>query len=195
MRAQHVAVAGPSGGGKTTYLREMHARYGGPSVFLTTKSNERKARSSPPRRIRKSSAAYPADIERTREWARARDETVQVIVDESQNAPFASGDDGPVRTGLHEDRSAGVMWVVATQNPQDWHSSQFNYGPIQQTEYWIFVGPCKDWHRGFFDGNGLGDVIPLLPTDRFEWVVIQPKASLEGDDKIVERGTTNERFG
>lgn len=195
-RAEHVLVAGPSGGGKSTYLREMHARHDGASVFLTTKSGERSAHHRPPERVRQSSAHYPRDLERARDWAVQRDELVQVIVDEAQNAPtFAAGDDGPCRTMLHEDREAGVKAVVATQNPQDLRTGQFKYGPIQQCEYWVFVGPAKDWHVAFFQANNMADLVPLLPTERFEYVVLNPVAALSAEEKVVARGQTDPRFG
>lgn len=193
--AKHLLVAGPSGGGKTTYLREQHARHDGPSIFLTTKKNERKAASDPPLRIRKSSCSYPDDIEQARQWALERNERVQVIVDEAQNAPtFADGADGPLRTGLHEDRSRGVRYVVATQNPQDLHTTQFKYGPVQQCEYWVFCGPLKDWHVGFLSGNNMKDLQPYMPTENYEYVVIRPTASLPPEKKIQFRGETDPRY-
>lgn len=188
-------VAGPSGGGKTTRLREMHARHEGPSIFLTTKRNERTSHTDPPRRIRQSSARYPSDIERARSWARKHDETVQVIVDEAQNAPAFIDGAGPLKDGLHEDRSAGVKWVIATQNPMDLRTNANGYGPVQQCAYWVWVGPLKTWHEGFFQGNGMSDMIPLLPSSNYEYVVIDPTASLSAEERIVYRGQTDPRFG
>jgi hypothetical protein len=194
VEAEHIAVAGPSGGGKTTYLRELHARHNGHSVFLTTKSNERKAMHNPPKRLVQSSASYPEDILTARSWSHGRSGTTQIIVDESQNAPTFHGDDGPLRNILHEDRSRGVKAVVATQNPQDWHSGEWNYGPVQQAKRWVWVGPVKDWHRGFFSANGMNDVIPKLPTSDFEYVILNPTASLSPEEKIVYRGETDPQF-
>jgi len=71
-QVEPVIVSGGQGSGKTTLLREMHAGFSGPSFFLTTKSNERKAASNPPMRHRQSSCAYPGDIQKAREWARKR---------------------------------------------------------------------------------------------------------------------------
>ena len=195
--AKHVLVAGPSGGGKSTYLRELHARHEGPSVFMTTKRGERKAQHNPPKRVRKSSARYPADIEKSRQWARNRSETTQVIVDEAQNAPtFAEGEDGPVRGMMHEDRSEGVKAVVATQNPQDLHQgSDYKYGAVQQAEYWVFVGKAKTWHIPFFRANGMAGFEDHLPTNNYEYIVIDPAASLSGKERIVYRGQTDRRFG
>lgn len=195
MDAKHVLVAGPSGGGKSTNLRELHARHDGASIFLTTKSNERTAHNYPPERIRRSSARYPGDIEQSRQWAISRSETVQVIVDECQNAPSFRSGDGPLADGLHEDRSRGVKYVIATQNPMDLRTSERGYGPVQQCEYWVWVGPLKTWHEGFFQSNGMSDMIELLPSSNYEYVVIDPTASIPARERIVYRGTTDPRFG
>lgn len=189
VRAEGEVVAGPSGGGKTTLLREKHARHDGPSIFLTTKPNERKAQSNPPMRVRKSSCVYPEDIRKAREWAIGRDETVQVIVDEVDNAPtFLNGDNGPVRKMLHEDREQGVKPVLATQNPQDLRTSQWNYGPLQQARYFIWVGPGRTWHKGFREWLNLD--AEQLPSENFEYVVIEPSDPPE----IIFEGRTKERF-
>jgi len=193
VEAEHVLVCGPSGGGKTTYLREMHDRHDGPSMFLTT-DMERQAPSTPPRRIRKSRADYPADIRTAREWARAHDETVQVIVDEAQGAPSFTDGSGPVKDMLHEDRSHGVKCVVATQNPMDLRTSENGYGPVQQAQYWVFVGPAKDWHRGFFNANGMSDMKPLMPSRNYELVVISPSMAKRPEEKIVYRGETKREY-
>lgn len=195
VNAEHELVAGPSGGGKTTLLREKHARWDGPSVFLTTKKGERSALSDPPRRVRKPSAHYPGDIQQARDWAREHDETVLVIVDEAQNAPSFTDGQGPVKDGLHEDRSAGVKWVVATQNPQDLNTRENGYGPIQQCQYWVWAGPLKTWHEGFFQSNGMADMISLMPSANYEYVVLDPTASLAPRERVVHRGETDSRFG
>lgn len=195
--AEHLAVAGPSGGGKSTFLREQHARHDGPSIFLTTKANERKAASERGWRIRKSSCTYPDDIAAAREWAIEHPETVQVIVDEAQNAPtFAAGKDGPVRKMMHEDRSRGVICVVATQNPQDFHQgSQYKYGAVQQAEYWVFVGKAKTWHVPFFRANGMSGFEHQLPRQNYEYVVIDPAAGIPNSERVIYRGETDPRYG
>ena len=194
-QVEPVIVSGGQGSGKTTFLREMHARFDGPSIFLTTKANERKAHQSPPERIRESSAQYPADIERARSWAKQRSETVQIIVDECQNAPTFTSGTGPLKKMLHEDREAGVKTVISTQSPQDLHTKENKYGPVQQCDWWVWVGPLKSWHAGFFDGNGLSDVKQYMPTRKYEYVVLQPLEGLHGKEKIVAQGQTDKRFG
>jgi len=193
--AEHVLVAGPSGGGKTTYLRELHAQHDGPSIFLTTKGNERKAKDNPPARVKKSSASYPKDIQRARAWAKRKNGTVQVVIDEVQNAPTFHGENGPVKDMLHEDRGDKLKAVIATQNPQDLHTRQFKYGPIQQAKYWVFVGKGKDWHAGFFDGNNLNSVKQYVPDEMFEYIVIDPALAKTGEEKVLYRGRTNKKYG
>lgn len=190
MDAEHVLVTGPSGGGKTTFLREMHSRHDGPSVFLTTKGNERKAQSNPPYRVRKSSCAYPRDIQLVRAWAQSRSEITQVIVDECDNAPtFLDGDDGPLRGMLHEDRSRGVKAVIATQNPQDLHNNTWKYGPLQQCKHVVWVGPAKTWHRGFRQWLNLA--AKQLPNENYSYVVIDP----QDPPVVVDQGETDPSFG
>lgn len=190
VEAEHVLVCGPSGGGKTTYLRELHARHNGPSIFLTGKSNERKAASNPPRRIRKSSIDYEGDVRDARQWAKRYDGAVQVIVDEAQNAPtFLDGEDGPVRSMLHEDRSDRVRCVVATQNPQDLRTTRWNYGPLQQCKHVVWVGPAKTWHRGFREWLNLD--ADQLPRENYRVHVIDPA----DPPQVVHRGETDPQFG
>lgn len=193
--AEHLAVVGPSGGGKTTHLRERHAREDGPSVFLTTKTYERTAAHSPPFRVRRSNADYPADIRRVRSWARQRNETVQVVVDEVDNAPTFTEGEGPLLDGLEEDREDGVKYVIATQNPQNLHHPENGYGPIQNCEYLIWVGPVKTWHEGFLRSNGLYSIIDRFPSSNYEYVVVDPTSSIPAEEKIVYRGETDPRFG
>jgi len=190
IEAEHVLVAGPSGGGKTTYLREMHAKHDGPSIFLTTKSYERKAASNPPKRIRKSSAAYPEDLSKARQWGLNRNGQTQVIIDEVQNAPtFLDGSDGPLKQMLHEDRESGIKAVLSTQNPQDLHTPEWKYGPLQQCQYVVWVGPSRTWHRGFREWLNLD--AGQLPDDNFIYHVIKPSDPPE----VIAQGVTKERYG
>lgn len=170
--AKHVLVAGPSGGGKTTYLGEMHARHDGPSVFLSTHEGDQ----------------YPEDIARARQ-AIADAGGGQVIVDEAQNAPtFLSGEYGPVATMLHEDRKRDIKCVIATQNPQDLHTSERRYGPLQQCEYFVWVGPAKTWHKGF--RNWLNLDVEQLPERNYQYVVIDPA----DPPVVVDEGETDPSF-
>jgi energy-coupling factor transporter ATP-binding protein EcfA2 len=188
--AEHALVCGPSGGGKSTLLREMHAKYGGPSAFLTTAGDA--PGHDPPRRVSRDRAIYPDDIERARTWARNNGTDTQVIVDEAQSSPSFTDGSGPLADGLHEDRSAGVRWVVATQNPMDLRTRERGYGPVQQSEHWAFVGPARDWHVGFFRANNMADVVDHLPEEDHRYVVIRPVASLSPDEKVIYRGHTSE---
>jgi hypothetical protein len=194
-QVEPIIVSGGQGGGKTTYLREMHDRFDGPSIFLTTKRYERKAISSPPQRIRRSSSRYPEDIQKARQWARAHDETVQLIVDECQNAPTFIDGDGPVREMLHEDREAGVKTVISTQSPSDLRTDKRNYAPVQQCDWWVWVGPLKTWHSGFFNANGMGDMKPLMPTQKYRYVVFAPIESYAPKERIQCRGETKKAYG
>jgi len=196
VEANHALVAGPSGGGKSTLLRELQDRHPGPSVFLTTKAEgaETAPPTDPPRKVYRPDATYPDDIARAREWARRHVEEVQVIVDEAQKAPSFTDGDGPLADGLHEDRGGRVKWVVATQNPMDLRTDDRGYGPVQQAPFWAFVGAARTWHVGFFNANNMSDMPPHLPTEPFEYVVLRPVASLSPDERIVYRGRTKEEY-
>jgi hypothetical protein len=190
--AEHVLVGGPSGGGKTTFLREMHARHDGASAFLTTKSNERTAQADHAHfpRVRRSSCSYPEDIHDVRTAAQNNDGVAQVCIDEVDTAPtFLDGEDGPVRGMLHDDRSQRVKCVIATQNPQDLRTTTWKYGPLQQCAYFVWVGPVKTWHSGFFDWLGVSS--DQLPDENYQWVVIRPSDPPE----VVAEGETNPQFG
>jgi len=170
--AEHVLVAGPSGGGKTTYLGEMHSRAEGPTAYLSTANGD----------------TYPEDIQRV------RDHFIdlgggQVIVDECQNAPtFLEGADGPVRKMLHEDRKRGIKAVVATQNPQDLRTREYNYGPLQQCEYFVWVGQERAWHDGFTDWLKLRS--EDLPDQPYAYVVLEPT----NPPQVVAEGTTDPQY-
>jgi len=194
-QVEPVIVSGGQGSGKTTYLRKVHAKYDGASIFLTTKKNERKAEKDPPHRIRKSSASYPEDIAKAREWARRKDGTTQVIIDECQNAPTFIDGDGPIREMLHEDREAGVKTVIATQAPGDLRTDKRNYAPVQQCDWWVWVGPLKSWHVGFFNANGLSDMKQYMPTEKYLYCVFEPIESMSPEDRIKYRGWTDKRYG
>lgn len=188
--AEHVLVAGPSGHGKTSFLREYHDKSDRWSAFLTTKPNERKAAQDPPRRVRQSSCSYPDDIQRARKWAVGKDAKTQVIVDEVQNAPtFKDGADGPVRKMLHEDREHRVKAVICTQNPQDLHNSTWNYGPLQQCQQFIWVGESRTWHRGFREWLNLEQ--DQLPDSKFRWHAFRPTDPPE----LIETGRTHKKYG
>src|SRR6056297_2131935 len=116
--ATHALIAGSSGSGKTVLSRMMHTDFSGLSVFMTPKGSESVLTDSPPASIIRTNADYDSDIKRVRDWAKARREKVQIIVDECQMTGLSDGS-GPVVDGLHLDRDDGIKWVLVTQSPQD----------------------------------------------------------------------------
>lgn len=193
--AEHCAVCGPSGGGKSTLLRKWHDDFDGASYFLTTKPNETRAVVRPPLKFRKSRANYPEDLEAVRRWALKQPRRVQIIVDEAHNAPSFQSGEGPLDSGIREDRERGVEYKVATQNPMNFNEEKDGYGLVQQCRFWVFCGEVRDFHIGFLNANGLSDMIPYLPRRQLDYVILNPVASLTPEQKIVERGRTDPRYG
>jgi len=167
-QAVHALVAGSSGGGKTTLLREMHDRFTGASIFITSKPDEPVLQNQAPASIVKTGADYDADIERARLWALDRREKVQIIVDEVQFSGLADGE-GPIAAGLHEDRDRAIKWVLATQSPQDLRGG---YTSLQQVQSIYWVGPARTFHEGFLRYYKLQDL--EFPQERFKYIKIVP---------------------
>jgi hypothetical protein len=203
MQAYHTLVAGDSGGGKTTYLREAHDTYPGLSIWIdhhgvdgiggrslddaATVRSEREARQSDATRLRWR-CDDPLDAAR---GARAvahdyHDSTgypTQIIADEAQDGMLADGEveaDNPVKRMLHEDRDRALKVVIATQDPSD-----FDYTPIKQCKYWTWVREWSVFHDGFLRHFS----IPRdeLPTAPYEYVVFDKRMN------VLYRG--EERFG
>lgn len=166
-QAVHALVAGSSGGGKTTLLREMHDRFSGPSIFMTTKPSD-PLPDNPPSSIVRPSAVYDDDIIKARQWALARNGPVQIIVDEVQFSGLADGA-GPIARGLHEDRDRKIKWVLATQSPQDLRGG---YTSLQQVNAIYWVGPARTFHEGFIRYYRLQDID--FPEERFSYIKIIP---------------------
>lgn len=208
MKAYHLLVTGSSGGGKTTYLREVHATADCCSLFLTPKSHEsnvagnkvagRKGLSTSVTRASRPSdvrckwlgASYPESAQTAREWAHAIREQkgwpVQIIVDECQQAEeMTSANRGPIRSGLHEDRDRGIKWVLSTQDPQDLQKS---YSSIKQCRYIVWCGPVKTFHKGFLEYYNIDP--SLLPEREYKYVTITPSLP----PTVAYRGETNATY-
>lgn len=204
MQAYHTLVAGDSGGGKTTYLREAHATYPGLSIWIDhhgvdgiggrslddaeTVRSEREARRSDATRLRWR-CDDPLDAAR---GARAvahdyHDETgfpTQVIADEAQDGMLPDGDveaDNPIKRMLHEDRDKGLKVQVATQDPQD-----LEYTPLKQCKYWVWVGEWSTFHRGFINYFDLPQ--SELPTEPYQVVVFDKRMN------VLHRTETKEEY-
>lgn len=208
MNAKHTLVTGSSGGGKTTYCREMHATASSCSVFLTTKSHEsnvrgravagRRALNSAVKPATRPSdvkckwygARYPEATRTVRAWAHDvaehRGWPVQVIVDECQETPLNKSE-GALKRGLHQDRDRGIKWVPTTQSPQDLKEDR-GYKGINQCNYIVWCGPAKTFHSGFIQYYNLDGV---LPEEEYEYHVIEPSRP----PQVVHEGRTKRKYG
>lgn len=206
MKAYHALVTGSSGGGKTTYLREIQDTVDACSLYLTSKDHESgvagtrvagrtalntavsRASQATDVRCKWYGADYDGSIRIAREWAHDVREHMgwptQIIVDEAQDSGLADGD-GPLVQGLHEDRDRGIKWVPATQDPQDLRDG---YGAIKQCRHIVWCGPPNSFHKGFLSYYDLVSVD--LPTEPYHYAVIKPSYPPE----VVYRGTTKERY-
>jgi len=210
MQAPHVTCVGAQGSGKTTYLRELHADFDGASVFLTPKSREssiegrdvsgRQAlntvvtQATGPRdaKAKMYGASYPEDASTAREWSHDVSEhkswPVQIIIDEAHET-LISKSKGPVKDGLHLDRSLGIKYVIATQSPQDL-KEQRGYPAVNQCRYITWVGPSRVFQKGFIDHYHLDETDAGLPTEPYRYHVINPSNPPE----VVYRGETKEKY-
>jgi DNA helicase HerA-like ATPase len=204
MQAFHTLVAGDSGGGKTTLMRQMHAEFNGLSIWINhtnadgldgrsiksgaTVRSAAEARQSSAVRLNwvtgdpTETAAAARQV--AHEYNDATGYPVQVVIDEAHEVlPDGKVDvDNPVKRMLHEDRDKALKVVIATQDPSD-----FDYTPIKQCKYWVWVGEWSVFHDGFLRYFS----IPRdeLPTEPYEYVVFDKRM------QVLYRGETEERFG
>lgn len=204
MQAYHTLVAGDSGGGKTTLMRQMHAEFNGLSIWINhTNADGLDGRSiKSGATVRSASEARQSDAVRlnwvtsdptetarearqvAHEYHDATGYPVQVVIDEAHEVlPDGKVDvDNPVKRMLHEDRDRALKVVIATQDPSD-----FDYTPIKQCKYWVWVGEWSVFHDGFLRYFS----IPRdeLPTEPYEYVVFDKRMN------VLYRGETEARFG
>lgn len=204
MQAYHTLVAGDSGGGKTTYLREAQDTYPGLSVWINhsgtdgisgrdledaaTVTSLAEARRSDATRLnwRCNDPLKAARDARQlcHEYHDATGYPTQVIVDEAQDRVLPDGDvesDNPVKRMLHEDRDRALKVQVATQDPQD-----LAYTPLKQCQYWVWVGEWATFHKGFL--NYFDFPKSELPTEPYEYVVLDKRMN------VLHRGETSEEY-
>jgi len=209
MQAYHTGVFGDSGGGKTTLLREMHDRFGGPSIVVDVTDSGVKgfagikvasvsdaqkavkgARSwDSVRIVWKTTAGDMAmrDGRKIRQFAKklasASGAPVQVIIDEAHNV-IPDGTDvsqNPYAAMLHEDRDDGIKVVVSTQDPQD-----LAYGPLKQATRYVWVGRWSSFHEGFFRYFRIDT--SDLPDEPYHYVTLNRRMN------VVERGETKPEY-
>lgn len=206
VQAYHTLVAGDSGGGKTTLLREMYDTYPGLSIWIdhsrTGVDGIGAADLEDAAVVRSGVEARRADATRlqwrcddpveagaqvlqfVREYHEATGHPSQVIVDEAQDQALPDGDvdnDNPIKWMLHQGRDERIKVVIASQDPQD-----LAYTPLKQCRFWTWVGGWSVFHEGFLRYFS----IPTgeLPTNRFQYVTLNKRMD------VVDRGSTKEEY-
>lgn len=209
MQAYHTGVFGDSGGGKTTLLREMHDKFGGPSIVVdVTDSGVSGFAGTKVASVADAQAAVKGakswdnvriiwntsrgdmavrDGRKIRTFARKlanhSNAPVQVIVDEAHNV-MADGSEleqNPYALMLHEDRDDGIKVVLSTQDPQD-----LAYGPLKQATRYVWVGRWSSFHEGFFRYFRIDT--SDLPDKPYHYVTLNRRMN------VVERGETKEEY-
>ena len=205
MNAEHTLICGDSGGGKTTLMREMHATFDGVSIWInhngervpdgrgfghaTTVDTFGELQEAAASRDRaainyRTNNALEA-VQQARSIAyHVVDGPVQIVIDEAHDyLPDGKVDkDNPLKQSLHEDRSAGVRVVLATQDPSDFH-----YTPIKQCSYIVWCGSWSVFHDGFIRYFSIPR--ERLPTDPYRYVVLNKRM------EVLYQGETKEQYG
>lgn len=211
MQAYHTGVFGDSGGGKTTLMREMNDRFGGPSIVVDVTMDGVSGFDG----VRVASVSDAADaVKRGQSWDSVRliwkvtpgdsamregqkirqfahrlaeqsRSPVQIMIDEAQNV-LGEGmvnNDGqnPYKAMLHEDRDKGLKVVLASQDPAD-----LAYGPLKQATRYVWVGRWSSFHEGFFRYFKIDT--DDLPDQPYNYVTLNRRMN------VVERGQTKEKY-
>lgn len=197
MKAWHTLVAGDSGSGKTSLLRETHDRYpgrtGGVSVWIN--HNGERVPGETVRSFDGLVAAvrdgvdtidYRTDQATGVTHARSLgyhelDHPLQIITDEAQNVLPDGEPQAELGMGLHEDRDEAIKHVLCSQSPQS-----LAYTPLKQCKYFTWVGQPAAFHEGFFRYFGID--AEQLPDERFKYHV------LDKQFQIVATGRTSEKY-
>lgn len=196
IQAEHVAIFGDSGSGKTTVARSI----AGESDHAVVAAEDQ---SFPGRKV--------SDIgtlrNRVKEGKKtvftgngpdhtaavmvmvAREEHVPVtlIFPESSNYLYEPKEEPPKRHNpvwwaLTQGRDKGIKVVLEEQDPSD-----LPYTPLKQVPYFAWAGEPAGFHEGFFNhpvGNWLPDE-DVLPGENHEYVVFNKR----GDKEWPEDGT------
>jgi hypothetical protein len=212
MQAKHVFSAGSSGGGKTTRLRERHARHDGPSIWVNhldgtdiedvpgvvcsslTDMVEAVRSCSSLRRLRidyrppesgPEAAAVPKEFGRMMSAESGGEVCTQVILDEVQVLMPDSEQDSSRDINP-------VAWMLhegrddnikVVASTQD--PTEVFYPPIKNCKWFVWVGEAKVWHSGFLQYWGFDSL--NLPDSNHRYALIRPSEPPE----IVFRGETD----
>lgn len=207
VNAQHAAVFGDSGEGKTALLIELKETINFPVIvcdhadkwpvdsgrtYATLETMREKVREGVKGEVfvhrseRLDSKQIAANcMQLARDIRDTYDAPVCVIYDEADTVLAGDWDkpaENPVAWGLHEGRSEFIKVVAATQDPQD-----LPYGPLKQCKTLTWVGRPAGFH-GPFLSHSISDAIDkeiVYSQDQYEYTVFDKRGQkLYGSETV-----------
>lgn len=207
IEATHTTIAGDSGGGKSTLLRELQDSFEGVSIWLNHNGERNIAKNG--RNAVHSKDGIISHIQSADSWRNVkidyrpsgiesgaatvkdvaleipRDVPVQVVADESHHLiadDNTTAADNPIKWLLHQGRDEKIRVVAATQDPMQW-----DYSPIKNAVNRVWVGQWAVEHKGYL--NYFEFPRDELPTENYEYVVFDKRSN------PVYRGETKPKYG
>lgn len=177
VRAEHVAIVGDSGGGKSTVARKVHEDTPAKSVVCNYAQTDGYSGPIVDGKKAITEAHENGDVADYRDptqtpmqhaatcmaYAREANHPVQVVFEEAQVVMHQGESDrmqetNPVWWALHQGRDKGIKVVLITQDPGDMPKP-----PTKQVTYWAWCGPPAGFHNGWLS-HSVGN---WMPTEDF----------------------------
>lgn len=208
MKAEHVLVGGPSGGGKTTELRFMHDTFDGASVWVNHTAGPTESWETVNGSVARDRSDMQEAVALADEWDDVRiDLRIPNINEGAATAARFAADvfDTTAAAGnpvavqvvideshhlsdeligwyLAEGRDKATKAVLATQNPRKWPKDD-----LLNARYWVWVGEYAAANKGWLDYYG-------FPRDEMAAEAYRFDVFDRGMDRLYS-GETLEEYG